>query len=91
MGSVSVDAQGKPAGGSSQPFGTIYFSEGGTRRFHHMIKAPGGLRRFKINAALTYKDHSKAATDVMLAPGGQFTCQLLFMKKEKPAPPAGCQ
>ncbi len=88
MGSVSVDAQGKPAGGSSQPFGTIYFSEGGTRRFHHMINAPGGLRRFKINAALTYKDHSKPAKDVMLGPGGQFTCQILFMKKEKPPAPA---
>ena len=88
MGSTSVDAEGNPSGGSSKPFGTIYFSEGGSRRFHHMIKVPGGLRRFKINAALTYKDHSQPAKEVTLAPGGQFTCQLMFMKKAKPPAPA---
>ncbi len=82
LGSTSVDKTGDPSGGSSQPFGTIYFSEGGTRRFHHMIKVPGGLRRFRIQSALTYKDNSKPAEDMKLGPGGQFTCQLLFMKKE---------
>ena len=88
IGSVTVDAKGQPAGGASQPFGTIFFSEGGTRRFHHMIKVPGGLRSFKINAALTYKDNSKPAKEVMLGPGGQFTCQIMFMKKEPRAEPA---
>ena len=89
LGSTSVGQDGQASGGNSQPFGTIYFSEGGSRRFHHMIKVPGGLRRFKINAALTYKNHGKAAKDILLQPGGQFTCQLMFMKKEpkpKPAP-----
>ena len=91
LGSTSVGKDGQAAGGNSKPFGTIYFSEGGSRRFHHMIKVPGGLRRFKIQAALTYKDNRRAPRDISLQPGQQFTCQLMFMKKEpkpEPAPAA---
>ena len=79
---TSIDSKGEPAGGSSQAFGTIYFSETGARRFHHLQKVPGHLRQFKIEAAITRKDPKKAETRVQLAPGGHFTCQLLFMKKE---------
>ena len=78
----SIDAGGEPAGGSSQAFGTIYFSESGARRFHHLIKVPGALRKFQIEASITRKDPSKPEKRVVLAPGGQFTCQLLFMRKQ---------
>ena len=57
---TSVDSQGQPAGGASAPFGSVYFSESGARRFHHLTKVPGGLRRFKIQASLSYKDNSRA-------------------------------
>ena len=79
---TAINAQGDPAGGSSEPFGTIYFSETGARRFHHLIKAPGALRQFTIEAAITRKDPSKAETRIQLAPGGQFSAQLFFMRKQ---------
>ena len=78
---TSIDSKGESAGGNSAPFGTIYFSETGARRFHHLIKVPGPLRQFKIEANITRKDPSKPETRVLLNPGGHFTCQLLFMKK----------
>ena len=78
---TSIDSQGEPSGGSSNPFGTIYFSETGARRFHHLSKTPGPLRQFKIEVAITRKDSSKPETRVQLAPGGHFTCQLIFMKQ----------
>ena len=83
MISTSIDSKGAPAGGSSQAFGTVYFSETGARRYHHLIKVGGGMRQFRLHAALTYKDHTKSSKTVELAPGGQFTAQLLFMKKEE--------
>ena len=78
---TSVGADAEPTGSSSSPFGTIYFSEGGNRRYHHLIKIPGGLRQFRINAQLTYKDHYKMAKDILLPPGAQMNCQLLFTRK----------
>ena len=83
MIATSIDAKGNPSGGSSQAFGTVYFSESGARRYHHLIKVGGGMRQFRLHAALTYKDHNKSSKAVRLAPGGQFTAQLLFMKKEE--------
>ena len=80
---TSINAQGEPAGGTSQAFGTIYFSETGARRFHHLIKVPGPLRQFKIEASITRKDPTKPENRVQLSPGGQFTCQLLFMRKRE--------
>ena len=65
---TSIDSQGEPSGGSSNPFGTIYFSETGARRFHHLSKTPGPLRQFKIEVAITRKDSSKPETRVQLAP-----------------------
>ena len=81
LGTTSVDKNGKPAGGVSQPFGTVYFSESGTRRYHHLLKLPGALRSFRLSASLTYKDNSKIPVKVKLMPGGQFVAQLLFMRK----------
>jgi hypothetical protein len=78
---TSINSQGEPAGGTSNPFGTIYFSESGARRFHHLSQVPGPLRQFTIEVAITRKDSSKPETRVQLAPGGHFTCQLIFMKK----------
>ena len=78
---TSVDKEGEASGGTSQPFGTIYFSEGGTRRFHHLVKVNGGMRKFSVRAMLSYKDSSIEPTTIRLQPGGQFTCQLLFMRK----------
>ena len=80
---TSVDSQGQPAGGASAPFGSVYFSESGARRFHHLTKVPGGLRRFKIQASLSYKDNSRAVKKIVLPPGGSFDCQLLFMRKSE--------
>ena len=78
---TSVNQYGEPAGSTSTPFGTIYFSEGGQRRYHHLLKLSGPLRQFAINAAITYKDPKVDAREVVLHPGGQFTAQLLFIKK----------
>ena len=78
---TSVDKEGEASGGTSQPFGTIYFSEGGTRRFHHLVKVNGGMRKFSIQAMLSYKNSAINPTTIRLQPGGQFTCQLLFMRK----------
>ena len=83
MIATNIDAKGNPSGGSSQAFGTVYFSEGGVRRYHHLVKVGGGMRQFRMQAALTYKDHTKPAKLIKLAPGGQFTAQLLFMRKEE--------
>jgi len=81
LGNTSVDKDGKAAGGISHPFGTVYFSESGTRRYHHLLKLPGALRSFRLSAALTYKDNSKEPVKVRLMPGGQFVAQLLFTRK----------
>ena len=78
---TSVNQYGEPAGSTSTPFGTIYFSEGGQRRYHHLLKLSGPLRQFAINAPITYKDTKVDAREVVLHPGGQFTAQLLFIKK----------
>ena len=45
------------------------------------MKVGGGLRQFRIHAALTYKNDAIKPVNVQLAPGGQFTAQLLFMRK----------
>ena len=81
MSPISVDQEGKPHGAESTPLGTAYFTEGGTRRFHHLTPVPGGLRQFTINAALTYKDDKKAVKRVVIPPGGSFNAQLLFIRK----------
>ena len=78
---TSVDRHGEPSGSTSTPFGTIYFSEGGQRRYHHLMRLSGPLRQFAINCAITYKDPSIDAREMLLHPGGQFTAQLLFIKK----------
>ncbi len=78
---TSVDRHGEPSGSTSTPFGTIYFSEGGQRRYHHLMRLSGPLRQFAINCAITYKDPTKDAREMLLHPGGQFTAQLLFIKK----------
>ena len=67
---TSINAEGKPAGGTSQAFGTIYFSESGARRYHHLIQVPGALRYFRIQASITRKDPTVPETKVQLAPGG---------------------
>ena len=57
---VSVSAAAQPSGSNSTPFGSVFFSEsGGTRRYHSLIKIPGGLRSFRIHAMLSYKDSTK--------------------------------
>lgn len=81
MWPISVDKEGQPAGGESTPFGTVYFTETGARRFHHLTPVPGGLRQFTINAVLTYKDDKRAVKRVQLPPGGSFNAQLLFIRK----------
>ena len=81
MWPISVNEQGKPSGGESSPFGTVYFSETGARRFHHLIKQPGGMRQFNIGAVVTYKDPERMPKIVTLPPGGSFDAQLLFMRK----------
>lgn len=78
---TSVDKEGEASGGTSQPFGTVYFSEGGTRRFHHLNKVQGGMRKFSVRAMLSYKNSAVNPKTIRLQPGGQFTCQLLFVKK----------
>ena len=78
---TAVDKHGEPAGSTSTPFGTIYFSEGGQRRYHHLMRLSGPLRQFSINCAITYKDPTVDAREMVLHPGGQFTAQLLFIKK----------
>ena len=78
---TSVDKEGEASGGTSQPFGTVYFSEGGTRRFHHLNKVQGGMREFSVQAMLSYKNSATNPTTIRLQPGGQFTCQLLFVRK----------
>ena len=81
MWPVTVDKMGKPSGGESTPFGTVYFSETGARRFHHLVKKPGGMRQFNISAVVTYKDPERMPKIVTLPPGGSFDAQLLFMRK----------
>ena len=81
LGNTTVDKEGHPAGGTSHPFGTVYFSESGARRYHHLLKLPGALRSFRLAAALTYKDNSKEPVKVKLMPGGQFAAQILFTRK----------
>ena len=81
MWPISVDKEGKPSGGESTPFGTVYFTESGSRRFHHLTPVPGGLRQFTINAALTYKDDKRTVKRVQIPPGGSFNAQLLFIRK----------
>ena len=78
---TGVSADAEPTGSTSSPFGTVYFSEMGNRRYHHLIKGPGGLRQFRINAQLTYKNPNKMAKDIMLPSGAMFSCQLLFTRK----------
>ena len=78
---TSVDKEGEASGGTSQPFGTVYFSEGGTRRFHHLNKVQGGMRKFSVRAMLSFKNSATNPTTIRLQPGGQFTCQLLFVRK----------
>ena len=78
----SVDPQGDIAAFGSTPFGTIQFAEGGQRRYHSLVKVPGGLRSFSLQAQLTPKDPNGNVKRVMLPPEGSFNCQILFVKRQ---------
>ena len=78
---VSVDKEGQVAGGSSSPWGDVHFSEKGTRRFHHLSATSGGLRQFKLNAEVTFKDPTREPQKISLPPGARFKAQLLFIRK----------
>ena len=78
----SCNAQGAISGFGSTPFGTIQFSEGGQRRYHSLVKVPGGLRNFSVQAQLTPKDPTNPVKRVMLPNAGSFNCQILFVKRE---------
>ena len=77
----SVDDQGDITGFTSTPHGDMQFSEGGLRRYHRLVKVPGGLRTFSLQAQLSPKDPSKPIKRILLPPGGSFNCQILFLQK----------
>ena len=66
---------------TSSPYGTVTFSEGGSRRYHQLTAIPGGLRRFQVNAVLDPKNDRFAKTKISIPAGGRFSCQLLFVRK----------
>lgn len=78
----SVDPQGDISAFGSTPFGTIQFAEGGQRRYHSLVKVPGGLRSFSLQAQLTPKDPNGNIKRVMLPQDGSFNCQILFVKRQ---------
>ena len=78
---VSVDKYSDPAGGTSQPWGDVHFSEQGSRRFHHLSATSGGLRQFKMSAEVTFKDPKRVTKKIKLPPGGRFKAQILFIRK----------
>ena len=77
----SVDDQGDITGFTSTPHGDMQFSEGGLRRYHSLVKVPGGLRTFSLQAQLSPKDPAKPMKRILLPPGGSFNCQILFLRK----------
>ena len=78
---VSIDKYSEPAGGTSQPWGDVHFSEQGSRRFHHLSATSGGLRQFKMSAEVTFKDPKRVTKKIRLPPGGRFKAQILFIRK----------
>ena len=77
----SLKVTGQVQGFSSTPYGTISFSEGGSRRYHNLTAIPGGLRQFTLQAVLDPKNDRYAKTPIQLPPNGRFSCQLLFVRK----------
>ena len=66
----SVDDQGDITGFTSTPHGDMQFSEGGLRRYHSLVKVPGGLRTFSLQAQLSPKDPAKPMKRILCHPVG---------------------
>ena len=81
MFSAGVGSDGTVESFTSSPYGTVTFSEGGSRRYHQLTAIPGGLRRFQVNAVLDPKNDRFAKTKISIPAGGRFSCQLLFVRK----------
>ena len=77
----SVNDQGIIQGFTSTPHGDMQFSEGGLRRYHSLVKVPGGLRTFSLQANLSPKNPEDAIKRILLPPGGSFNAQILFLQK----------
>ncbi|HHZ93489.1 TPA: hypothetical protein EYN65_23895 [Candidatus Poribacteria bacterium] len=78
---ASAKMTGEVTGFTSTPYGTVTFSEGGSRRYHSLNAIPGGLRQFSVMCVLDPKDDSRAKTRMMIPAGGRFSCQFLFVRK----------
>ena len=74
----SVDDQGIIQGFTSTPHGDMQFSEGGLRRYHSLVKVPGGLRTFSLQAQLSPKNPEESIKRILLPPGGSFNAQILL-------------
>ena len=77
----SVNDQGDITGFTSTPHGDLQFAESGLRRYHTLVKVPGGLRTFSIQAQLSPKDPTAPIKRILLPPGGSFNAQILFLQK----------
>ena len=74
-----VTDQGAITGFTSTPYGDLQFAESGLRRYHSLVKVPGGLRTFSIQAQLSPKDPETPIKRILLPPGGSFNAQILFL------------
>lgn len=77
---INADKYGKANGYSETPYGTVQFVER-IRRFHKLQRIPGDLRSFSIQAEICPRDTRLQPTQIMLAPGEAFSCQLMFVKE----------
>ena len=77
---ISADKYGNAKGYSETPYGTVQFVER-IRRFHKLQRIPGDLRSFTIQAEICPRDTRLQPTQVLLAPGESFSCQLMFVKE----------
>ena len=78
---AGASTSGKIQSFTSTPYGTVTFSEGGTRRYHQLSAIPGGMRQFTVQCVLDPKDDKQSKTLVKLPPGGRFSCQFVFVRK----------
>ena len=78
--SISSDKYGKAKAYGETPYGTMQFVEH-IRRFHKLQRIPGDLRSFSVQAELVPRDNRTRASQVLLAPGESFSCQLMFVKE----------
>ena len=77
---VTMNPDGEVNSFSENFFGTVTYNESSQRRYHALRQVPGSLRSFSIAAEAAPRDTRLVPTLLTLAPGEQFSFQIMFVK-----------